>query len=234
MPLPYDVDASGQVLLIGDDRAEAEVITRTLTKAGHRVQFFPPGSRGLEWARAELPELVIVCLNGARPNPVNYCRLVHRNLGPVPVVLVPRLDSNPPSLQDRTLVLERPYSSRQLTGRVRKALATKGAEPVVVGDLKLDSDSQQAWKGERLLRLTPRALKLLETLMLNSGQVMSRKKLIQQVWKTDYIGDTRVLDVHVCWIRREIEDDRTHPRYLSTVRGVGYCIHPGQPSTAAT
>jgi two-component system alkaline phosphatase synthesis response regulator PhoP len=224
MEVPNGGDAPVQILILGDDRAEADTLARTLTKAGHDVTFFPPGKRGLDWARNELPELVVVCLNGPRPNPVNYCRLVHRSLGPVPVVLVPPLNFNPPSLQDRTLVLLRPYTTRQFTGRVRKALATHGAAPVVVGEIKLDSDSQQAWRGDRLLSLTPRAMMLLETLMRNAGQVMSRKRLIQQVWKTDFIGDTRVLDVHVCWIRREIEDEPARPVYLRTVRGVGYVI----------
>jgi DNA-binding response OmpR family regulator len=215
-------ESSAQILLISDDRQEAEGLTRTLTKAGHQVQSFPPGKRGMDWARNELPELVVVCLNGNRPNATNYCRQVHRNLGPLPVVLVPPANSQPPSLQDRTLVLLRPYTARQFTSRVRLALATKGAEPIVVGEIKLDCDSQQAWRGDRLLKVTPRALKLLETLMRKSGEIMSRKRLIQEVWNTDYIGDTRVLDVHICWLRQQIEDDPAHPTWIRTVRGVGY------------
>jgi two-component system, OmpR family, alkaline phosphatase synthesis response regulator PhoP len=214
--------ASVQILLISDDRLEAETLTRTLTKAGHHVQMFPPGKRALEWARNEAPGLMVVCLNGNRHNVENYCRRLQKNLGALPLVLVPPLDSRPPLLLNRTLVLERPYTAREFTDRVRKALATRGTRAVIIGEIKLDLDSQQAWKGNRLLRLTPRALRLLETLAANAGEVMSRKKLIQQVWNTDYIGDTRVLDVHICWLRQQIEDLPARPQYIRTVRGVGY------------
>ncbi len=90
------------------------------------------------------------------------------------------------------------------------------------GRLTLDLKNQRLRKGKTFSALTPKEFALLKAFMSNGGEVLTRKYLMKEVWETDYMGDTRTLDVHICWIRRKIEDDPANPEYLTTVRGVGY------------
>ncbi len=90
------------------------------------------------------------------------------------------------------------------------------------GDLTLNLESCHLTKGELTYKLTPKECKLLEVFMSNEGKVLTRKFLMKEVWETDYMGDTRTLDVHIRWLRKKIEDDPSSPLYLRTVRGVGY------------
>jgi DNA-binding response OmpR family regulator len=83
-------------------------------------------------------------------------------------------------------------------------------------------DNRQVSTGNGAQKLTPQLCRLLEVFMLNPEKILSRKFLMKEVWETDYIGDTRTLEVHICWLRKKIEEDPRHPRYLRTVRGVGY------------
>jgi len=88
--------------------------------------------------------------------------------------------------------------------------------------LTLDQDQQIITRDGEPLRLTLKEYRLLSTFMTHSGEVLPRKFLIKEIWETDYMGDTRMLDVHIRWIRQKIEDDPSSPVYLRTVRGVGY------------
>ncbi|RME48949.1 MAG: winged helix family transcriptional regulator [Chloroflexi bacterium] len=98
-------------------------------------------------------------------------------------------------------------------------------------DLVLDLSSRQVTKGDgEPQRLTPKLCNLLATFIRNRGEVLSREFLMQEVWDTEYYGDTRTLEVHVSWLRAAIEDDPSNPRYLHTVRGVGYWFEPNQRS----
>lgn len=98
-------------------------------------------------------------------------------------------------------------------------------------DLVLEISTRLLTKGNgKPQRLTPKECRLLATFIRNRGQVLSREFLMQEVWETEYVGDTRTLEVHVSWLRAKIEDDRSSPRYLHTVRGVGYWFEPNQRS----
>ncbi|MFQ5946540.1 MAG: winged helix-turn-helix domain-containing protein [Anaerolineae bacterium] len=90
------------------------------------------------------------------------------------------------------------------------------------GRLTLDLNNHRLLKGRTVSTLTPKEFALLRAFMSNGGEVLTRKYLMKEVWETDYMGDTRTLDVHICWVRRKIEDDPANPQYLTTVRGVGY------------
>jgi DNA-binding response OmpR family regulator len=120
------------------------------------------------------------------------------------------------------LSLQRPFTSRKLLNRVRKLLPSKKSETLTAGDIVFDPRSRQVRKGDRQLRLTPKQAALLEELMRHAPEVLSRRFLMKNVWKTDYLGDTRTLDVHIRWVREAIEDNPSAPKYVQTVRGVGY------------
>jgi DNA-binding response OmpR family regulator len=108
--------------------------------------------------------------------------------------------------------------------RQRKLGARSKRLPVFlrIEDWTLNLDSRQIITSNGAQTLTPRLCRLLEVFMRNPERVLTRKFLMKKVWETDYFGDTRTLEVHICWLRKKIEEDPHHPCYLRTVRGVGY------------
>ena len=118
--------------------------------------------------------------------------------------------------------MTQPFTSRKLLYRVRKVAATVINREISAGSLALDPDSRSFRKGEQTMHLRPKEAALLALFMCNPGKVLSRKEIMKKVWETDYMGDTRTLSVHVRWLRQKIEDDPSSPRFLRTVRGVGY------------
>jgi DNA-binding response OmpR family regulator len=95
---------------------------------------------------------------------------------------------------------------------------------LTVDGFALDLSKTSLHKGNKKIHLTPKECKLLALLMQNAGKVVSRKKLMEQVWETNYMGDTRTLDVHICWLRQKVEDNPRNPRYIVTKRGEGYIL----------
>ena len=98
------------------------------------------------------------------------------------------------------------------------------------GSLKLEEQCLYLGDGRPPIKFTPKEAHLLAILLQHPGRVVSRAKLMKEVWQTDYLGDTRTLDVHICWLRQKLEEDPTHPQLLLTERGVGYWLNlPEQP-----
>jgi DNA-binding response OmpR family regulator len=119
-------------------------------------------------------------------------------------------------------VLELPFTSRKVVNLVTRLLDRRQGSTVQVGRLTLHLQTRCVSYGDVIHRLTPKQAELLRVFMVHAGQTLTRKFLMATVWKTDYMGDTRTLDVHVRWLRERIEDDPSSPQYLRTVRGVGY------------
>ena len=103
-----------------------------------------------------------------------------------------------------------------------RAESKRPAAPLRIKDWTLDLDSRRVFTGNGPQKLTPQLCRLLEVFMCNPEKVLSRKFLMKEVWETDYTEDTRTLEVHVCWLRKKIEEKPHHPCYLRTVRGTGY------------
>jgi len=100
------------------------------------------------------------------------------------------------------------------------------AKGLSCGPIVLDVESRTLHRGEEEHHLTPKECRLLEVFLLHQGQVLTRQFLMKEVWQTDYVADTRTLEVHVHWLRQKIEDNRSSPTYIHTVRGVGYILRP--------
>ncbi len=122
--------------------------------------------------------------------------------------------------------LPQPFTTRKLGNRIKKLLTSRRDQPLTVGAFTLDPEKRRLIHGARIVRLTPKEYRLLEVLMLNAGAVLSRKQIMKEVWETDYVGDTRTLDVHVRWVREKIEIEPAQPIYLRTIRRVGYVFDP--------
>jgi DNA-binding response OmpR family regulator len=123
-----------------------------------------------------------------------------------------------------------PFNSHQFTQSLNKAIGHQNDRFLRVGDTILDSLKRRMQREGRIAHLTPKEFKLLHLLMENAGEVLSRGRIMKDVWETEYLGDTRTLDVHIRWVREKLEDNPSRPRYIVTVRGVGYRFSSGKGS----
>jgi DNA-binding response OmpR family regulator len=121
------------------------------------------------------------------------------------------------------VLLFQPFTARKLINAIERLLQVKNSDDVIVcGPLAVNLAQRVLIANGSETQLTPKLAQLVETFFRHPGETLDRKQLMEQVWHTNYLGDTRTLDVHVRWIRRAIETDPGNPRYLKTVRGVGY------------
>ena len=118
--------------------------------------------------------------------------------------------------------LRRPFSGKKLVNRIRRLLPAPEDDVLRLGDITFNFKQRCVLQGNRETHLTPKQARLLEVFMRHPGEILTRAFLMKQVWDTDYLGDTRTLDVHVHWVRKAIEEDPRAPLYLRTIRQVGY------------
>jgi len=207
-------------LLISDDQSLATSLQRSLARRGHGVAIKRARSLGSRRLLSENPDVLI--LDSAGMN-VSRQRAYRRLRGRSTVAVVMLLGGK--SVDEggeADAYLVKPVKVGKLLERA--AMATQGKEPdyLQYGDLILDIAESRVVREGIAQHLTPKQLGLLKVLMQNAGDVLSRRILMTKVWETDYLGDTRTLDVHICWLRKKIERNPSAPELLHTVHGVGY------------
>lgn len=221
-----------KILLIDDDRMITSPLRRTLERNNHDVLVADNGRIGLAMALEEKPDVVVLDVMMPEMDGWAVCRELRQQSG-VPILMLTALGEE----VDRILGLElgaddylvKPFSSRELMARIkammrRVAIERKGTERTVIalGSLRLDLDQHQLYKNDKELTLRHKEFELLSLLMANAGEVVTRAVIFDEVWGTDWLGDTRTLDVHIRWLREKIEDNPSKPKMIQTVRGVGY------------
>ncbi|HEY8497881.1 MAG TPA: response regulator transcription factor, partial [Limnochordales bacterium] len=201
--------------------------------------------KALEMVERTRPDLVVLDLMLPGLDGLEVCRRI-RQKASVPIVMLTAKASE----VDKVVGLElgaddyvtKPFSPRELVARIRAVLRRvqasaeaarqgEGQPPggqLRVGEIVMDLARHQVWVKGRPVELTPKEYDLLRMLMSNKGIVLTREMLLDKVWGYDFAGDTRTVDVHVVRLRQKLEDDPAHPRYIETVRGVGYRMreHP--------
>ncbi len=210
-----------QILLVEGQRSRALSCALWLEKKGYQVTCVHTRRKANALLEKEMPDLLIVDARFLRFNPYRFCQALRRNGNSVPLLLIL------PEEQDTsgcgaTAVLQGQPTPRRLLHRVKRLLPGSGGEVLRAGDLALDLKRRTVTRGLRTHRLTPKQTHLLEVFIRNQGRVLTRAFLMREVWSTDYVDDTRTLEVHVHWLRQAIEEDPSQPFYLTTVRGVGY------------
>ena len=214
------------ILLVEGKGAGALSLAPPLLKEGFTVQVVHTGRTALEATDEGMPDLIVFDGSSMRSSGIRSCKRLRRHIGDN----VPLIHSRPAGeALDREagadIYLERPFTARKLLNRVRSLLpADEGAEEIVrSGHITLFKGKRSvdvAGHGEK--RLTPKLAILLEEFLRHPNEIISRRQLMQNVWQTDYIGDTRTLDVHIRWARELIEENPSKPKHLTTVRGAGY------------
>ena len=196
------------------------------------------GREALERFRAEKPDLVLLDLMLPELSGIEVCRIIRRESG-VPIVMLTAKDSE----LDKVVGLElgaddyvtKPFSLRELSARIRALFrrseqqAGEALPPIVdLGRVQVDLAGHRLLRNGEPVPIKPKAFELLAFLLSRPGQAFTRDQLLEHVWGYDYAGETRTVDVHVYWLRSEIEEDPASPRLIETVRGVGYVFRrPG-------
>lgn len=224
---------SGSVILVVQGAGRNRLKTM-LERQGFKVLRALNGKQAMAQVKETMPALAVIDPSSLRINGARLSHMLRRAAGSVPILWV--LDEGTTVSEDGVadLCLERPFTSRKLLNRVRRLLPEAGNSTLSAGDVVFDVSNREVRKGDRQRRLTPKQAKLLEALMRHASEVLSRRYLMKHVWNTDYLGDTRTLDVHIRWVREAIEDDPSSPRFVRTVRGVGYRFDPPASETAAS
>jgi DNA-binding response OmpR family regulator len=223
-------DASdGRVLVVEDDADIADVLRRSLRQEGYSVRTAVDGVEALTLAADFMPDLVVLDLGLPRLDGMEVVRRL-RVEGDVPIlILTARAETN-----DRVEGLDRgaddylvkPFERQELLARIRALLRRRpprGSASLIVGDLRLNPDTREVSRGDREIELTNREFELLEYLMRNERLVISRERLLDEVWGYDPTAATNTIDVFISNLRRKLEADG-EPRVLHTKRGAGYVI----------
>jgi two-component system, OmpR family, response regulator RegX3 len=224
-----------RVLVVEDEDSFSDPLSYMLRNEGFEVAVAPTGPEALEEFDRHGADLVLLDLMLPGLPGTEVCRQL-RNRSAVPVIMLTAKDSE----IDKVVGLElgaddyvtKPFSSRELVARIRAVLRRHGQaeEPedaaLEAGPVRMDVERHTVSVSGRGVQLPLKEFELLEMLLRNAGRVLTRMQLIDRVWGADYVGDTKTLDVHVKRLRAKIEPDPAVPRYLVTVRGLGYKFEP--------
>ncbi|MEU8272405.1 response regulator transcription factor [Sphaerisporangium sp. NPDC049002] len=216
------------VLLVEDDATIRTALMRGLRERGHAVSSAPTALDGLRQAVSERPDLVVLDLGLPDLDGTEMLRML-RAVSRVPVIVATARDGDAEMVRlldagaDDYVV--KPFSAAQLDARVRAVLRRtadgRTDASVTVGGLRLDPRSREAVLDGAPLDLTPREFDLLHFLAARSGEVVTKRELLTEVWQVPYGGADKTVDVHLSWLRRKLGETAQEPRYLQTVRGVG-------------
>jgi len=209
------------LLVIEGRHAEIPSFAADLQKKGFDVIEFQNGSQAVAKLKQTNPTLVVINAASLRSTGIRICLSLRKRDAKIPIILI--LDKDRPldkDLADSVLVL--PFTIQKLVNRVKALMPGDGNNMVSAGPIRLDLEHRRVRCLGRNTKLTPRLITLLQILIDKHGEVVEREALFKKVWETNYTGDTRTLDVHISWLRRAIELDPTNPKFLKTIRGVGY------------
>jgi len=186
------------------------------------VESVTSGSAAMAHLESGIPDLVVVDSSSMRTSGRRICQTLHEKSDSLPIILVIGPDGDPNDHYGADLVLPLPFTMQKLVNRIRHLLPIENNASLCVGPFQMDVEQRRVMIEDRQIRLTPRLLILFKILMEHAGEVVERETLFRQAWETDYTGDTRSLDVHMSWLRQAVEENPRHPRYIKTIRGVGY------------
>ncbi len=223
------------ILMVEDEESITVPLSEALAREGFDTEVAGTVAEALELAGRVAPDLVLLDVMLPDGSGYDVCRELRRE-SKVPIIMLTARGEE----TDRVVGLElgaddyivKPFSAREVAARIRAVLRRAGetaaagssrdSTALQVGELHLDPSRRSATLGENELDLTRKEFELLELLMREAGSVITRERLIDEVWDVNWFGSTKTLDVHVSGLRRKLGDDPSSPRYLHTVRGVGF------------
>jgi DNA-binding response OmpR family regulator len=225
--------SGGRILVVEDEDSISAPFAEALRRAGFEALVTRTAAGALELAGEAEPDLVMLDLTLPDGDGRDVCRELRRR-SDVPIVMLTARGTE----MDKVVGLElgaddyvvKPFSAREVISRIRAVLrrsaprdgAGADEKSIRIGELELDSAARVARLGGEQLDLSRKEFDLLAELMRNAGRVVKREDLMSKVWDVNWFGSTKTLDVHIGWLRRKLDDDSNRPRYIETVRGVGF------------
>jgi two-component system response regulator RegX3 len=222
-----------KILVVEDEESFSEALAYLLGREGFDVTLADTGTKAIEEFDRVGADLVLLDLMLPGLSGTEVCKQI-RQRSDVPIIMLTAKDAE----IDKVVGLElgaddyvtKPYSARELVARIRAVLRRNGdlgeetasAGTLVVGPVRLDTERHVIEINGAVTQFPLKEFELLEFLMRNSGRVLTRTQLIDRVWGSDYVGDTKTLDVHIKRLRAKIEKDPAEPVFIQTVRGLGY------------
>lgn len=233
------------VLLVEDETSIAEPFAEALSREGFEAMIAPTIVEAKRRMAERFPDVVVLDVGLPDGDGRDLCRELRRESA-VPIIMLTARGTE----TDRIVGLElgaddyvvKPFSSGEVSARIRAVLRrasqapaapADGGGPQRFGDLVVDRAARQAWLAEQELMLSRKEFDLLERLVVDAGRVVRREDLMSDVWDANWFGSTKTLDVHIGFLRRKLGDDPQSPRYIQTVRGVGFRFGaPDEPHAA--
>src|SRR2546421_10336348 len=221
-----------RILIVEDEPALAESVKYSLEREGFGVEVAADGEKALERFRSGQPDVMVLDLMLPKLSGLDVCRIV-RGESSVPILILTAKDAESDKVAGLELgaddYVTKPFSTRELVSRVRALLRragmatqTEADEMLRGGPIEIDVARHETRVRGSAVQLPPKEFELLEAFLRRKGRLLTREFLIEEVWGSDYYGDTRTLDVHVKRLRQKIEQDPRSPEHLVTVRGLGY------------
>ncbi|MCS1351603.1 response regulator transcription factor [Mechercharimyces sp. CAU 1602] len=226
-----------RILVVDDEPSIVKLVQFNLEKEGYKVDIATDGSTALEMAKNQDPDLVVLDLMLPQMDGLEVCRRLRQEKHYMPILMLTAKNEE----FDRVLGLElgaddymtKPFSPRELLARIKAIFrrveavhapvsAESKEECIHIGELMILPEGYEAKLDGELLELTPKEFELLLFMARSKGRVLSRDQLLNAVWNYDFVGDSRIVDVHVSHLREKIEKDTRKPIYIKTVRGIGY------------
>lgn len=225
-----------KILIIEDEQSIATLLSYNLTQAGYETIIANDGKQGYDLALSEKPSLIVLDLMLPSMDGVEICKELRMQKVSTPIIMLTAKDDE----FDKVLGLElgaddymtKPFSPREVVARIKAVLRrSEGmrvnkddstASEIHLGELKVYPDRYEAFMSDEQLEFTPKEFELLVYLMENKNRVLTRDQLLSAVWKYDFAGDTRIVDVHISHLREKIEVNSRKPVFIKTIRGLGY------------
>ncbi|MFC7371359.1 winged helix-turn-helix domain-containing protein [Fictibacillus iocasae] len=230
---------SQKILVVEDELSILTLLQFNLEQAGFQVVTAMDGREGLEKAEAEQPDLIILDLMLPELDGLEVCKSLRQKQLFIPILMLTAKDDE----FDKVLGLElgaddymtKPFSPREVVARVKAILRrsqqaaapdssvnNQTSEKLAVGEVEVFPENYEAYFQGSALELTPKEFELLVYLVRHKNRVMTREQLLSAVWNYDFVGDTRIVDVHISHLREKIEENTRKPIYIKTIRGLGY------------
>ena len=225
-----------KILIVDDEPSILTLLQFNLEQAGYDVISATNGSQALEQVLQEQPDLIVLDLMLPQMDGLEVCKHLRLKKINTPILMLTAKDEE----FDKVLGLElgaddymtKPFSPREVVARVKAILrrAANGnhsseaetSDVITIGDVNIYPDNYEVVMQNKTLELTPKEFELLLYMARNLGRVLTREQLLSAVWDYDFVGDTRIVDVHISHLREKIEQDTRKPSYIKTIRGLGY------------
>jgi DNA-binding response OmpR family regulator len=230
-----------RILVVDDDALVRHTIKYRLEREGYAVTTAENGEEALTFARRDQPDLIVLDIGLPDRDGLDVARIIQREIN-TPIIFLTGRGRETDVVVGLELGAEdyvtKPFRMRELLARIRVVLrrtthegVPAPEEPLAVGDIWLDPKAHEVRVRGKPVDLPPKEFELLRLLMANAGTVLPTNYLLDAVWGDDFGGAVQVLYVHIGWLREHIEQDTRHPRYIQTVRGVGYKFSTGESDT---